>query len=125
MNLSLRRSGDTLHATLAGAFNLAEAQGTFLRILDTVEDNDVAKVLVDGRAVTGQLTATDRFDYGNFVANAVVESSARRARQAPKFAYVLLEPIIDKQRLGEIVAINRGMNVGTFDNLEDALKWLG
>ncbi len=43
---------------------------------------------------------------------------------ASAFAHVLKEPVLDPQRFGETVALNRGMNVRTFDNLEDALAWL-
>src|SRR5262245_36109905 len=45
--------------------------------------------------------------------------------RAAQFAYVLQAPVLDPQRLGEIVAVNRGMWVKAFDNLADALGWLG
>ena len=43
---------------------------------------------------------------------------------AIQFAYVLKEPVLDPERFGKTVAVNRGMLVKTFDNLEDALGWL-
>jgi hypothetical protein len=32
--------------------------------------------------------------------------------------------VLDPDRFGETVAVNRGMPVRVFDNLEEALKWL-
>jgi hypothetical protein len=48
----------------------------------------------------------------------------KRMRQAPQFAYVISEPLRDPQRYGETVAVNRGMNVKTFETLEEAFVWL-
>ena len=45
-------------------------------------------------------------------------------RIAPRFAYVMHEPLRDPTRLGETVAVNRGMNVKTFETPEDAIEWL-
>ena len=43
---------------------------------------------------------------------------------ATRFAYVLEEPMLDPDRFGETVAVNRGMIVRAFDNLEAARAWL-
>ena len=46
------------------------------------------------------------------------------ASRAPQFAFVLLEPILDPGRLGQIVALNRGMNVTMAENESEAEAWL-
>ena len=127
MELTLRNRTDRgfLHATLSGDFSLAEAQTTFLQILESVELHKVKKVLVDGRAINGAPTTMERFYYGEFVANAVTELRSRVEIDLPMFSYVLIEPVLDPGRYGETVAVNRGMFVKTFDNLADALEWLG
>ena len=124
MDVSLNHSGEILCASLSGEFSLGEAQRTFLEILEAVEQHDVDKILVDGRAVTGRPTTMERFHYGDFIASAVLELCIRRGRRAPRFTYVLLAPVLDDQRLGETVAVNRGMIVKTFDNVENAMRWL-
>jgi hypothetical protein len=124
MDLSTNNSSDLLYASLSGEFSLDEAKRTFLQILEGVERFEVKKVLVDGRAITGHPTTMERFYYGEFVAHAVIDLCMKRNRTVPKFSYVLLKPVLDGQRLGETVALNRGMNVKTFDDLDDALKWL-
>ena len=42
----------------------------------------------------------------------------------PRFSYVMHEPLRDPGRLGETVAVNRGMDVKVFETLEDAIEWL-
>ena len=127
MELTLRNRADRgfLHATLSGEFSLADAQTTFLQILESVKLHKAKKVLVDGRAIKGKPTTMERFYYGEFVANAVAELRQRLELDLPIFSYVLLEPVLDPRRYGETVAVNRGMFVKTFDNLDDALEWLG
>jgi hypothetical protein len=127
MELTLRKRADVgyLHASLSGAFSLAEARRTFLQILEAVEREEVGKVLVDGRAITGKPKTWERFYYGQFVANAIAELRSRVGGAAPTFSYILTEPVLDPERLGETVAVNRGMSVMTFDNPKDALEWLG
>lgn len=114
-----------LLATYTGEFRLPQAQETFLQILEALEQRKVRKVVVDGRALTGQLSPSERFAYGEFVAKEVNAQRSRIAGHAPQFAYVLNPPVLDPERLGENVAVNRGMHVKAFDNLDDALDWLG
>jgi hypothetical protein len=108
-----------------GEFSLEEAKRTFLEMLDALARHDVKKVLFDGRGITGKPALIERFYYGEFVAQAVNKFADRGVPRGTKFAYVLKEPVLDKKRFGETVAVNRGMVVKTFDNMEGALKWLG
>jgi hypothetical protein len=81
-------------------------------------------VLLDGRTITGNPGTIERFFYGEFAADAVAKHHARSAARATRFAYVLREPVLDPQKFGETVAVNRGMLVKVFDSLEEALHWL-
>ena len=109
-----------------GEFSLGEAKRTFLEMLEAVARHKVRKVLFDGRGLAGEPKTIERFFYGEFVARAIAEFADRgMVSRATQFAYVLEEPMRDKRRFGETVAVNRGMFVKTFDNLQDALGWLG
>ena len=120
-----RADAGLLYATLSGAFSLEEAQRTFLQILASLEQHRVPKVIVDGRPVTGEPSDAERYLYGEFVAKEVSEQCSRMKWNTPQFAYLLIPPVGDPERLGENAAVNRGMFVKTFDNLNDALEWLG
>lgn len=125
LNCKFDAADSLVRATLAGPFSLDEAKSTFNCIIDAIEQHGARFVLVDGREVTGAPSTWERYFYGEFVAGAVRDFNSRSDLPAPKFAYVLLYPVLDKDRLGETVALNRHMNLKVFDNLTDAEKWLG
>ena len=116
---------DLLAVTYSGDFSPAEAEGSFLDLLDTLVEHKLRKVLIDGRQLIGDPELLERFYYGTFVAQAVNRTVNRTACAVPAFAYVLEKPMLDPDRFGETVAVNRGMRVRAFDNLEQARWWLG
>ena len=125
MRVSISAGSGLLRAMVTGEFALEEAQRTFLEILEAVARHSTDKILLDGRDLTGDPTTIQRFLFSAFTAQAVMSyRRAHRAARALQFAYVLQEPVLDPQRFGETVAVNRGMWVKVFDNPEDALGWL-
>ena len=125
MLLEIDPKSECLYATITGHFALEDAMRTFLELLHAVAQHRSEKVVFDGREIWGDVASFERFCYGDYVANEVVALVNRSGMKPPKFAYVLKEPILDPGRYGETVAANRGMRVRAFDNLEDALEWLG
>ena len=125
MSLEIRPESGFLHVDAMGEFSLQEAKRTFLEMLEAVAQHQVKKVLFDGRGLKGEPTTMERFYCSEFAADAVRQFKDRGVSLATQFAYVLQEPQLDPRRLGETVAVNRGMYLKVFDNLEDALGWLG
>ncbi len=124
MSIEILPESEYLRIMASGNFTLEDAGRTFLEILEAVAEHKAKKVLVDGRNLTGTPADFERFFYGRFIAQAFKEFILNRGVSAnTRFAYVLLEPLHDPARFGETVAVNRGVNILTFDNLEDALKW--
>lgn len=95
-----------------------------MEMLETVARNKVGKVLFDGRGLAGNPGTMERFYYGEFAAKAVAKLTAHGVSGTPQFAYVLKVPVRDPRRFGETVAVNRGMCVKTFENLDEGLGWL-
>ena len=117
---------DVLHVAAGGPFSLSEAKRTFLDVLHVIEELRLSKVLFDGRQITGSPSIIERFYYGEFVADEVTKLVQRGwGGPPPQFAYVLGEPILDPLRLGETVAVSRGMLVRAFESREEAVVWLG
>ena len=112
-----------LSVNASGEFSLEDAKQAFLEMLEAVAHYEAEQILFDGRNMKGKPKDMERFYYGEFAAREthriVVEHKV-----APRFAYVLLEPLRDPTGLGETVAVNRGMNVKTFKTPEDAIDWL-
>jgi hypothetical protein len=125
MLLHIQCAQDLLDIIATGKFSLREAKRTFVEMLEAVALHDARKVLLDGRELIGNPEVMERFYYGEFAAKSVSEYSKRGVSSATAFAYVLREPVLDPDRFGETVALNRGMNVKTFKTLPEALQWLG
>ncbi len=125
MLLEIRAESGLLNVDAMGKFSLEEAKRTFLEMLEAVALHKTEKVLFDGRKLIGKPKTMERFYYGEFAAQTVADYAERGVSRTTQFAYVLREPVLDPQRLGEDVAVNRGMVVKAFDSLEDALQWLG
>jgi len=127
MEVSLRVDAERhlLTVSYSGDFSLAEAQSTFLNLLDTLVEHHLTRVLVDGRQLVGHPEMLERFYYGAFAAEAVNRTVSCTKCAVPTFAYVLEEPLLDPNRFGETVAVNRGMRIKAFDQLQKAQWWLG
>jgi len=124
MTLGLTAESDYVYVTATGEFSLDEAQRSFLEMLESVARFKSTKVLFDGRMLVGEPKVMERFYYGEFAARSVANFASRGVSPATRFAYVLEEPLLDPERFGETVALNRGMRVRAFDNLEPARAWL-
>ena len=81
-------------------------------------------MLIDCRTLDGKPGVVERFYYGQFTAEMVISYEDRGISAGTPFAYVLNESVRDPKRHGETVAVNRCMNVKTFESPEEALKWL-
>jgi hypothetical protein len=115
---------EILGVKLTGEFNLDEAQNSFLGLLEIVKREKTDKVLVNGTALTGEPETFQRFLYGAFAAMAVADFNQDPSERILKFGYALKPPVLDPERFGETVALNRGMNVKTFESVQEARDWL-
>src|SRR5688572_22884263 len=113
-----------IRAVATGPFTLETARTTFRDLIAAVGQHKARRVLFDARAVTGEPTVMERFQYGEFCAQEVL-NLVESEKVLPRFAYVMYMPVLDYGRFGETVAINRGMRVKATDNLKEALEWLG
>ena len=124
MRQRMRFESDLLTIDADGSFSLEGAKLAFQEVLAAVAQYQAKKVLLDGRKVMGKPREFERFLYGEFAAQECMKLIDSH-KFVPRFAYVLHEPLRDPERYGEIVAVNRGMLVKTFETPEAALEWLG
>ena len=119
----IRCESGCLRVEASGEFSLNDAQRAFLEMLASVIHHRTEKILFDGRKLQGKPRDMERFFYGEFAARETLKV-VKEHSILPRFAYVLHEPIRDRTRLGETVAVNRGMSVKVFETLEEASLWL-
>ena len=112
-----------LNVDASGEFSLEEAQRAFLEVLGVVAQYKAKTVLIDARKVKGKPEVVERFYYSEFAATETMRLFNEH-RIFPRFAYVMHPPLLDPQRFGETVAVNRGMIVKAFETLEEAFEWL-
>jgi hypothetical protein len=124
ISMEIRVESALLRATCSGSFSLEEAKRVFLEALHAAVLQGVNKVLFDGRTLTGELPTLERFHLAKFSAESVVQLQGRGLPAGIKFACVLEEPLLDPERFGETVAVNRGLFMKAFDNVDEALEWL-
>lgn len=112
-----------LWVRLKGDFSLIEIKELFVQMLEAIALNKAKKVLVDCRDLTGAMTTTERYDYSEFGAQ---ELTRRYSQGMPlvRLAYISKPPFYDKTKFGENVAVNRGAQAFTTNNIEKALQWL-
>jgi len=126
MSVALQMSSESgvLHVRATGRFSLAEAKRAFVEMIGAAAQHKVDKVLIDGRGVEGGPKVMERFYFGEFAANTVINLSLLGSCHYPRVAYVLNEPMLDPGRFGETVAVNRGVQIKAFDNIKEARTWL-
>ena len=125
IDLQLFVEPDCIRAVATGEFSLEEAKRTFLELMEVVVRHKMEKILIDGRDLKGNLTVMERFYFGGFTADTVDANLLDGKVHNPQFAYILSESVLDPYRLGESVAMNRGMRIKMFEDADKAIQWLG
>ncbi len=124
MELAFAPDAGFLRVRVTGWFVLDDANDALARMLEAVAEGGATRVLVDCIGLEGVPTTTERFEHSRFAAERLREYWARGLLGSARFAYVARVPLADRERFGETVAVNRGVDVRTFEREEDAVRWL-
>jgi hypothetical protein len=127
--MSLRVDFEThknyLRAIVSGEYNLRGAQDVYDQAIKIAVAGGQSRLLLDASRVTGAPTQDERYMLGLFVA---AEQRILASRTPPADVQVAVygrQPLIDPERFGETVAVNRGAKVKVSEHLDEALSWLG
>lgn len=109
-----------LQITCRGVYEFNDILNVFEDAFRLAEESNNKYLLLDIREITGITPSTiDRFEIGRLVAE--IQRSSITFIQ---IAVVGNEPMIDPQRFGEIVALNRGAVGKVFTDLDQAIVWI-
>jgi len=111
---------DYLRLACSGTFSQESTLDAYERAFTLAAEAGRPAVLVDIRAVTGrEPTLAERYQQAMCVADA-------QAATRPRIRFALLghEPMIHRERFGEIVARTRGVDGRVFTDETLALDWL-
>ncbi len=115
---------DYLLMLFEGAFESSDIEDFLTRVIETCTTHQCAKMLVDFREVKGSMSTMDRFNLGFKAAAKYLKAKMTGKITNCRFAFLGQTPLVDPNRFGETVAVNRGVNVKAFTELEEALRWL-
>jgi len=111
----IKRVADHLYMTVSGEYDLQDFKSYVRIIRDTCEQEQIFKTIMNTLDIKGiDVPTIERY----FMGVEVAEQLSFRI----KLAIVWHKEYTNY--IGEIVAINRGGNVGVFANDEAAMKWL-
>ena len=80
-----------------------------------------SRILIDAMAVTGEVTVTQRYAGSVFLTTQIKERAIGAIRKVAICGY---EPLVDPNRFGELVAVNRGVNLKVMTHRGEAVAWL-
>jgi hypothetical protein len=106
---------DCLKIRAVGRYIIEEKDAAARAIASVIADRPVRAALLDLRDVPGPYTFMDRVQLG--------EVAGRHLSGTP-IAVVLYEEQADPERIGKLVARNRGANVEVFTDPAEALAWV-
>jgi hypothetical protein len=106
---------DCLKVRVISRHILIQKEAAILAVASAIAARPVKAALVDIRAVPGPYTFMDRYELG--------ELAGQHLTLVP-IAVLTLEEQTDKERIGKMVARNRGANLEVFTDPAEAQAWL-
>src|SRR5438105_15555768 len=123
--MQIHFEGPLLYVSLAGEMDGRLAEKAYREVLRECVAGGRWKMLIDCRALSGELSTTERYSLGKVVADENTSVAAKEDGRVVRVALVGNPPFIDRDRFGETVARNRGAAVKVTSDLESAYRWLG
>jgi len=121
LNFQIKRESAFILVAGDGEFDLADSKRIIETAIDSALEQKVPRILIDARSVTGKPTTMQRFEFANHV---VTLYRQRERARFIRIAVVGFKPLIDPNRFGETVAVNRGVPLRVTTNITEAIEWL-
>lgn len=105
-------------------FHLNDLQNAFVETMEAIVALSAQKVLTDFRQLKGSFSTMDRFHYAEFGVRTFAKYLDCGVPPFMPLAFIAQPPILDAQKFAETVALNRGLNVRVFLDVQTAVRWL-
>ena len=120
-DIEINAEDDFLLLSARGNYSLSKANNLCKVAIDNGLSHNKSKILIDITDITGSIPFFDRFQFSDFLYNYIRKHALGKVN---RIAVVGKEPIVDKERFGETVAKNRGVNVRVFTDMSQASVWI-
>ena len=121
IKFDITAQADFILVTTEGEYDFAEARHIIRLAFIAAAEHGSQKIMIDCRKLTGGLTAVQRFDLGEWLAEFYFQ---RPKVTLTPIAVVGNVPFIDPGRFGETVAVNRLVPLKVSTDWDEALSWL-
>jgi hypothetical protein len=115
--LNILEDSGIVEAVTSGNLTATDMHTTRQKIAELCKTENLTKVLVDDRTITSLPSFEDLFQFGA----TFLESGFPLYI---KIAHVVNSEMMADNEFLETVAVNRGANIKTFQNLDEAKAWL-
>jgi len=122
IKINISVEADHILVTANGVYKHFDALELMRMAIGVATREKIPKILIDVRKIVGEISTMERYDLAVLISQLVQQQTG-----IPfiKIAMVGNKPIIDANRFGETVAVNRGVQGIATTDLNEALKWLG
>ena len=114
--LDIHKKHDYILVGFIGEFNLEAGKRTVDSMIEACFEHDLFAVLLDCRSMTGNLSIMDRYR--------LVVYGQRMLGKVNRVALVGRQEAVLPDRFAETVAVNRGINLKVFIDMDQAVDWL-
>jgi hypothetical protein len=125
MNLQIKQETGYLSVTIDGDVTRDDLLPILAKIRDACITNQQPNILIDCSRLQGLMSTSDRFSFAEFFAHLFKERITELQNKAIRIACIASEPLVDSQKFGENVVVNRGLDFKVFPMLDHGLSWLG
>ena len=110
-----------LSVTARGKYSLLKANNLFKTAIDECIKHNKNKIFIDVTDIDGSIPFIERLEFSEFLANYRINNALGKVNSIAVLGH---EPVVHKERFGETVAVNRGVNVRVFTDSTQASIWL-
>jgi hypothetical protein len=114
-----------LYVLVEGEFEYLSSIQSTDAILEACARHQTTKALIDFRGVTGKIIDIERFHYAEVSTDKYNKLLAAGVVKPCRFVWIGKPPQLDPKKLGESVALNRGLILRVTPDLEHAFVFLG
>lgn len=123
MNYEIVSHAKFLRINVNGILSVKEAIDISYTAIGQCYEQNKKGILVDARAVTGNITDMDRFTFSAKISQIYLEFLSKY-KHGVSIAMCLNEATADPSKYGENVEKNRFIDVVVFTDIERAARWL-
>ncbi|MCU0344307.1 MAG: hypothetical protein MUF28_10885 [Ignavibacterium sp.] len=108
---------------VSGYYSLSDSKKIFSESLEKLIETNLSKAFFNVCKVKGKITTMNRYELAEYAAIEAINFTFKGLSNLA-VAFYGVEPIIDPERFGEIVAKNRGLNIKVTTDKNEALQFL-